>query len=119
MAFPRYLEFPPELRLKIIEETLDSLSSIGQRSRMSAFACIDHEWNRVVELRLFKNIELCPPRWYQAWTSSAIQQELIDFGSICGKRSGRLSRVLLRFYDYDQAPSDNYPQLQTLFQLFE
>lgn len=119
MAFPRYPELPPELRLKIIEETLDSFSSIGQWVRMSAFACINHEWNRVVELRLFKNIVLCAPRWDDAWTSIAIKQQLIDFGAICGKRSGRLSRILLIVYDDDQKPSDNHPQLQFLSQLFD
>lgn len=119
MAFPRYPELPPELRLKIIEETLDSLSSIGQPYHTSALACIDHEWNRVVELRLFNSIELCLPRWYQDWTISTIQQELIDFGAICGKRSGRLSRILLRFHDCDQTPADDYPQMQILFQLFD
>lgn len=119
MAFPRYPELPPELRLKIIEETFESLSRFGQRSRLSPFACIDREWNRVVELRTFKDIKLCPQIWYHTWTSSAIEQELIDFGAICGKRSGRLSRISLTFHDIDHLPSDNHPQIQTLLQLFD
>lgn len=129
MAFPKYPELPPELRLKIIEETLGSLAKLDKwslhKSRergeitMSTYASVDREWNRVVELRLFKDITLFPLEWLGIWTSeSEIQRELVDFGSICGKRSERLSRILLRLHDFCQASFENHPHLQILFQIF-
>lgn len=120
MAFLKYPELPPELRLKIMDETLHSVSSTDrwvhgkEELHMSTFACIDREWNQVVERRLFKDIDLCHPRWVKT-----IQQELVEFGAICGKRSGLVSRIQLRSYNCDRAPSDNHPHLNILFQLFD
>lgn len=125
MAFPKYPELPTELRLKIIEETLDSASSTDRwahskdERRMSIYACVDREWNKVVELRLFKDINLFSPFWANDWATSTIQQELMDFGAICGKRSGRVSRILVGFYDFGRDPSDTHPHLHILSQIFE
>lgn len=138
MAFPQYPELPPELRLAIIEETLDSLAKPDKwswsRSRgmtcgkswdrseftMSTYATVDRQWNRAVELRLFKDITLFPQPCFDDWTSnSEVQQELVDFGTVCGKRSGRLSRILLRLHGFRQASFENHPHLQILFQLFD
>lgn len=126
MAFPRYPELPPELRLTVIENTLDSLPEIDKWAcdkgdfPMSRYASIDREWNRVVELRLFKDITVFPLEWPIRWTSEVeIQRELVDFGIICGKRSGRVSRVLLRLHDFCHASSENHPHLQILFQVFD
>lgn len=122
MAFPKYPELPPELRLRIIKETLDSFTPRNPYSRakdgpnMSRYACIDREWNRVVELRLFKNIELSQRDG--TWADGNVPEELVDFGAICGKRSGRLSRVRLVIHDAVWTTFGRQPYLETILQLF-
>lgn len=124
VAFPKFSELPTELRLQIIEETLDAVSSDDQqypfrRKRcMSPIASINQEWNRVVELRLFKNIRLCSGSDDGIWTTSFIRQELDNFAAICGKRPGRLSKVILNFRSVIDPDLDSDSHLQILFQLF-
>lgn len=125
VAFPTFSDLPTELRLQIIEETLDSVSSDARpypflpKRCLSPYACIDQEWNRAVELRLFKNIQLCSGSDGRIWTTSFIRKELDNFGVICGKRLGRLSRAILniRYVIYPDFTSN--PHLQILFQLFD
>ncbi|KAG6356401.1 hypothetical protein INS49_015789 [Diaporthe citri] len=115
MAFPKYSQLPPELRLQVIEETLDSAPYIGWPRRneplkhnISPYACVDQEWNRAVELRLFRCIKIGPGA-----------EELDELGAICSRRSGRLSRITLRFSDYMPPTPGYHRRLHTLFALFE
>lgn len=127
-GFPKYPELPPELRLKIIKEALDSNLPLKSYYRakdgpkISQYACIDREWNRVVELRLFKEIELRRRTGDPTWATETVPQELVDFGAICGKRSSRLSRVLLTI-DSDLITCVNqtyqHTVLRTILRLFD
>lgn len=125
-AFPKYPELPPELRLRVIEETLYYVTCIDGRHhannapRLSTYACINREWNRVVELRLFKNITIRMP-WDgrdEIWKTNAMKKDVVDFGAICGKRSGRLSRIVLDLIHFRMTADSEYRNLSTLFHLF-
>lgn len=93
-SFAKYSELPAELRLKIIEEIVDSAPlaaskrSFGFPLGMSSYASIDREWNNAVEIRNFRQICLR-------------STEIDEFGAICGKRSGRLSKVCLDIVELD------------------
>lgn len=119
VTFPKYSELPPELRLRIIEETLDSINPPNSYHRhkyglkLSQYTCIDREWNRIVELRLFKDIELRHWTWDGTWPPDTVSQELVDFSAICGKRSGRLSRIKLTV-ESDWTLSDTKPYLHII-----
>lgn len=125
MSFPRYSGLPAELRLQIIEDTLDSVRSNGHWVRyktefpLSAYACVDRQWNRVVELRNFKHIMIKPrSRGYGDKLTDPLHNELIEFGDICGKRPGRLNLIRLRLYTFYPHSRGNEPHLQPLLQLF-
>lgn len=127
-AFPKYSQLPPELRLKIIDEFLysdpctDWWYHVINGMRISTYACVDREWNRVVELRLFKKIRLDMrgwDGWDGPWDTNSIPKELVDFGYICGKRPGRLSRIELDLNGLKVSRDSEYPNLRTLFHLFE
>lgn len=127
-VFPKYSQLPPELRLNVIDEFLYSAPCIDwwyhaiDGLKISKYACVDREWNRVVELRLFKKIRLDMRRWDRwdgPWDTNSMPKELVDFGSICGKRPGRLNRIELELNGLKGSRNSEYPNLRTLFHLFE
>lgn len=113
MDFPKYPELPTELRVKIIQETLDSAPCIRRnwvgetlKRKISPYACVDREWNQAVELQLFKRLEIFP-------------DDLAEFAAICGNRPGRLSQITPLFRSSPPASPGTHPYMQLLFKLFE
>lgn len=104
MGFPKYPELPKEIRLMIIEEAIQSISqeSVGVRYHdiatafISPLSSIDYEWNRAIEMRLFKAIRITP-------------RDLSDFAEICSKRHGRLNTIKLSISHEDRL-TDSQPE---------
>lgn len=100
LVFTKYPDLPTEIRLMIIEEAIEASrrGNIAKSHRSCTYhwhlpflfplSSVDHEWNREVEMLLFRNITLTP-------------QCLPGFAKICGKRHGRLHKINLYFYEGD------------------
>lgn len=84
--FSKYPELPPELRLQIIEEVIEAYNPWEMPGRLAEFATIDSEWNRIVERKLFKTINIT-------------HKDLIKFKNICGKRQELLKQITLTISD--------------------
>ncbi|KAJ0115050.1 hypothetical protein J7T55_001458 [Diaporthe amygdali] len=110
MAFSKYSELPPELRIQIIEEVLNSAPKDPDfKPHISPYACIDRQWNRIVELQLFGDLNI------GVWMFP-------DFDEICSKRSGRLSKIGLVILN--EPPEGPSPAIHDrieddLFELFD
>ncbi|KAK2603230.1 hypothetical protein N8I77_009701 [Diaporthe amygdali] len=79
------------------------------KPHISPYACIDREWNRSVELRLFGDLSIGV-------------LEFPDFDEICSKRSGRLSKIgLVILNEPPDGPSSAIHDgiEDDLFQLFD
>lgn len=105
-AFTKYPKLPTEIRLMIIEEAiqvvrqesvLEDDSSCGvTKPFLFPLSSVNHEWNKVIEMRLFNFIRITP-------------SALADFDEICSKRHGRLNTIRLSSSDYD-VPTDVQPE---------
>lgn len=80
MSFPQYRNFPPELRLQIIEEFVQAFNT--RRGRLSRLATVDREWNQVIEGVLFSKIKM--------WKG-----EIREFSRYCSSRQHLVSSVVL------------------------
>lgn len=80
----------------IIEEAIQGIrqESVGEwyqdiaKPSISSLSSINYEWNRVIEMRLFKYIRITP-------------SSLSDFAEICSKRHGRLNTIRLLISNED------------------
>lgn len=91
VTFAKYPELPQDVRLMIIDEAIQVTGQgYGKVNRawktvkpfLFPLASVNYEWNRVIEMRLFNDIGIEPP-------------QLPDFAEICGKRHGRLNKIML------------------------
>lgn len=91
MAFTKYPELPKDIRLMIIDEAIEVTRQEYRKANRSwaiakpflfPLASINHEWNQIIETRLFRSIGIAP-------------SDLSKFAEICGKRHGRLNSIML------------------------
>ena len=90
MVFTKYPELPRDVRRMIIHEAIEAARQEfmengwfwqAGRSFLFPLSSINHEWNMEVEMILFHTILITPDR-------------LSNFAEICGKRHGRLSKIM-------------------------
>jgi hypothetical protein len=100
MAFTKYSELPTEIRLMIIEEAIQVIRQESSWAVAKPFlfrlSSVNHEWNSVIEMRLFNFIRITP-------------SDLADFNEMCSKRHGRLSTIKLSLSNGD-VPTDVQPE---------
>lgn len=90
MAFTKYPELPEDIRLIIIDEAIHVARQEYWKANsweiakpfLFPLASVNYEWNRVIEMLLFNQMEITP-------------SGLSEFAEICGKRHGKLNKIML------------------------
>ncbi|KAG8158548.1 hypothetical protein KVR01_011670 [Diaporthe batatas] len=99
VAFLKYPDLPKEIRLMVIEEAVEeairaapqeypqedaswAVHVVKKLNPLAPLSGVNLEWNRVIEMRLFKSITIAA-------------SELADFAEYCSKRHGRLNTIRL------------------------
>lgn len=81
VAFHQYADFPPEIRINVIQQALLNLQS--NETRLAPFACINMEWEAEVERETFGHTD----------GISLVVQDIPMFQSLCNRNKRRLNMI--------------------------